>query len=48
MAETGYDLAQRLDGSSVKTLVAWFATLECYELRFADLDEAVALFANVV
>lgn len=48
MAEAGYDLSGGLDSASVEALVAWFATLEPYELRFDDLDEAVALFANVL
>lgn len=48
MAEAGYDLSGKLDGTAVQTLVDWFKTLECYELRFDDLDQAVALFARVL
>lgn len=48
MAEAGYDLSGELDSASVEALVSWFTTLECYELRFDDLDDAVAIFAGVL
>ena len=47
MAEAGYDLSRKLDGTAVRTLVDWFATLHCYELVFDDLDQAVSSFSGV-
>jgi hypothetical protein len=48
MAEAGYDLSGKLDSHSVEALVQWFETLQCYELQFANLAEAVESFANVL
>jgi hypothetical protein len=48
MAAAGYDLSGKLDRRAVATLVSWFSTMACYELQFADLDEAVALFGDVL
>jgi hypothetical protein len=48
MAEAGYDLSGAFDKSSVATLVEWFETLQCFELRFDALPDAVALFRTVL
>jgi hypothetical protein len=48
MAEAGYDLSGKLDRYSVEALVQWFETLQCYELQFESLGEAVESFANVL
>jgi hypothetical protein len=48
MTEAGYDLSGKLDRRAVEVLVQWFATLNCFELQFDDLREAVELFAHVL
>ncbi len=47
VAEAGYDVAGKLDRHAVQALVRWFETLDCYELPFGNLDEAVESLAEI-
>ena len=47
VAQAGYDLPGSLNEDSVRTLVEWFETLSCYDLRFAKFKQAVGRFAEV-
>jgi hypothetical protein len=44
----GYDVAGGLDLQSVVALIDWIGGLPCYELRFDDLDDAVAAVAGLL
>jgi hypothetical protein len=48
LAEAGYDLTGKLDKGSVESLIEWLETLECYELQFSNLTEAVDAFAPLL
>jgi hypothetical protein len=41
-------LRQRLDESNVKELLRWIGAIDCYDLAFSSLDEAVKLISDTV
>lgn len=47
LAEAGYDVPSVISREVVATLVEWIAGLDCYELHYSDLDEAVQRIAGV-
>lgn len=47
IADAGYDLRGALDAAWVRAMTEWLQSVPCYELRYADLDEAVAAFSDV-
>lgn len=47
LAEAGYDVGGVLDRDVVRALVDWIGGLQCYELVYGDLDEAVARLTAV-
>ena len=48
MTEAGYDLQGALDGAWVDRMVAWIKSLNCFELRFDSLDDAVDAVSSVL
>ncbi len=42
LTEAGYDMGRRMDAVRVAELVDWIAELDCYELRFNSLAEAIS------
>lgn len=42
LTEAGYDVNDRLDAARIGELVSWIAGLDCYELQFSRLPEAIS------
>jgi len=48
MLDAGFDLNEALDREWVESTISWLKTLECHELKFDDLEQAVAAVASVL
>lgn len=48
IADSGYHLEGELDEAWVTTTLGWLQTLDCYELRYSSLDDAVEAVADLL
>lgn len=48
IADAGYHLLGELDVEAFEAMLAWVKSLDCFELRYSDLDEAVACIRGLL
>ena len=48
LAESGYDIPEVINGDVVATLIDWMTSLDCYELHYSDIQEAVDEIAGAI
>jgi hypothetical protein len=48
IAEAGYDVNDCMDSAWVGSMTRWLQGVRCYELRYRELDDAVAAFESVL
>ncbi len=48
MTDAGYDLPMTVDTASIDKLIAWLREIDCYELSFSNLDDAVEAVSSVI
>jgi hypothetical protein len=48
IAEGGYDVNRRLSATTVAELIQWISTIECYEIHYSCLTEALACIQGLL
>jgi len=48
LTESGYDIPDIINDNVVSALIDWMTSLDCYDLRYSDMQEAVSQVAGTV